>query len=210
MSDQATRILLIRHGLNDYVKDHRLAARTPGVHLNQEGLTQAAALAERLAATSLAAIYSSPLERACETAAPLAERLGLTVQRLEGVKETDCGDWTGQLLEDLSKLDLWRQVQGCPSLFRFPGGESFAEIQARMVGALETLCATHPGQTLAVFSHADPIKLAVAFYTGLPLDLFQRLEVAPASISELEFALCRPRLARLNDCAHLNAPAPTP
>jgi len=210
MSDQPTRILLIRHGINDYVKARRLAARTPGVHLNEEGLAQAATLADRLAAASLAAIYSSPLERARETAAPLAERLAFTVQILDGVKETDCGEWTGQSLDELSKLDLWRQVQGCPSLFRFPGGESFAEIQARMVAALEALRAAHPGQTIAVFSHADPIKLAVAFYTGMPLDLFQRLDVAPASISELEFVPCRPRLARLNDCAHLKSPAPTP
>ncbi len=203
MSDTPTRILLIRHGLNDYVKEHRLAGRTPGVHLNEEGLAQAAALAERLASASLAAIYSSPLERACETAAPLAERLALTVQLLDGVKETDCGEWTGQPLDELSKGDLWQQVQGCPSLFRFPGGESFAEIQARVVAALDFVRVTHPGQTVAVISHADPIKLAAAFYTGMPLDLFQRLEIAPASISELEFVPCRPRLARLNDCAHL-------
>ena len=203
MSEQPTRILLIRHGLNDYVKEHRLAGRTPGVHLNDEGLAQAAALAERLASASLAAIYSSPLERACETAAPLAERLALTVQHLDGVKETDCGEWTGQLLEELSKDDLWRQVQGCPSIFRFPGGESFAEIQARMVAALEAVRSAYPSQTVAVFSHADPIKLAAAYYTGMPLDLFQRLEVGPASISELEFLPCRPRLVRLNDCAHL-------
>jgi probable phosphomutase (TIGR03848 family) len=203
MSDTPTRILLIRHGLNDYVKEHRLAGRTPGVHLNEEGLTQAAALAERLASASLAAIYSSPLERACETAAPLAERLALTVQLLDGVKETDCGEWTGQPLDELSKGDLWQQVQGCPSIFRFPGGESFAEIQARVVAALDFVRVTHPGQTVAVVSHADPIKLAAAFYTGMPLDLFQRLEIAPGSISELEFVPCRPRLARLNDCAHL-------
>ena len=203
MSDTPTRILLIRHGLNDYVTEHRLAGRTPGVHLNEEGLVQAAALAERLASASLAAIYSSPLERACETAAPLAERLALTLQLLDGVKETDCGEWTGQPLDALSKDELWQQVQGCPSLFRFPGGESFAEIQARVVVALDFVRVTHPGQTVAVISHADPIKLAAAFYTGMPLDLFQRLEIAPASISELAFVPCRPRLARLNDCAHL-------
>ncbi len=209
MSDTPTRILLIRHGLNDYVKEHRLAGRTPGVHLNEEGLAQATTLAERLASSPLAAIYSSPLERACETAAPLAERLAFTAQILDDVKETDCGEWTGQPLDELSKGDLWRQVQGCPSLFRFPGGESFAEIQARMVAALEALRLAHPGQMVAVFSHADPIKLAVAFYTGMPLDLFQRLEIAPASISELEFVPCRPRLARLNDCADLRPRDPT-
>jgi probable phosphomutase (TIGR03848 family) len=202
MPDPQTRILLIRHGLNDYVKEHRLAGRTPGVHLNAEGLAQAAALAERLGAAALAAIYSSPLERACETAAPVAGRHGLTVQSLDGVLETDCGAWTGQSLDELSKDDLWRQVQGCPSLFRFPGGESFVGIQARVVAAVESVRLAHPEQTVAVFSHADPIKLAVAFYLGTPLDLFQRIEVSPASITELVFEPCRPRLARLNDCAH--------
>ncbi len=203
MSDPQTRILLIRHGLNDYVKEHRLAGRTPGVHLNAEGLVQAAALAERLGSAALAAIYSSPLERACETAAPVAGRLGLTVQLLDGVKETDCGDWTGQPLDELSKTDLWQQVQGCPSLFRFPGGESFAEIQARMVAAVDFIRLAHPEQSVAVFSHADPIKLAVAYYLGTSLDLFQRIEVSPASITELVFDPHRPRLARLNDCAHI-------
>jgi probable phosphoglycerate mutase len=202
MSDQQTRIFLIRHGLNDYVKEHRLAGRTPGVHLNAEGHAQASALAERLASDTIATIYSSPLARACETAAPVAARLDLELQLLDGVKETDCGEWTGQPLDDLSKTDLWRQVQGCPSIFRFPGGESFVEIQARVVAALDYVRLAHPGQTVAVFSHADPIKLAVAFYLGTPLDLFQRIEVAPASITELVFEPCRPRLARLNDCAH--------
>jgi probable phosphomutase (TIGR03848 family) len=203
MSDLPTRILLIRHGLNDYVKEHRLAGRTPGVHLNAEGLAQAAALAERLMSAAIGAIYTSPLERACETAAPLAGRLALNVQLLDGVKETDCGEWTGQPLDELNKTDLWRQVQGCPSLFRFPGGESIAEIQARVAAAVEIVRLAHPEQTVAIFSHADPIKLAVAFYLGMPLDLFQRIEVAPASITELVFEPCRPRLARLNDCAHI-------
>jgi probable phosphomutase (TIGR03848 family) len=203
MSDPQTRILLIRHGLNDYVREHRLAGRTPGVHLNAEGLAQAAALAERLEAAALAAIYSSSLERAYETAAPVAGRHGLTVQPLDGVLETDCGAWTGQSLDELNKDDLWRQVQGCPSIFRFPGGESFAEIQARVVAAVESVRLAHPEQTVAIFSHADPIKLAVAFYLGTPLDLFQRIEVAPASITELVFDPCRPRLTRLNDCAHI-------
>lgn len=206
--ESPARILLIRHGINDYVKERRLAGRTPGVHLNEEGRLQVAALAERLSATSIAAVYSSPLERARETAEPLATRLGLALQVLEEVSESGCGNWTGYLIEELSKDDRWRQVQVCPSTFRFPGGESFAEIQARMTGALDRLRAAHPGQTVAVISHADPIKLAVAFYTGVPLDLFQRFVVAPASITELEFTALRPLLVRLNDTAHLPATHP--
>lgn len=203
MPETPTRILLIRHGINDYVKQHRLAGWTPDVHLNAEGRGQAQALAERLGQAPVAAVYSSPLERTLETAQPLAARLGLPVQILEGVGESRCGDWTGQLIEDLNKSELWRQIQMTPSGFRYPGGESVLEVQARMVAALDDLRAAHPGQSVAVVSHADPIKLAVAFYAGLALDMYQRLSIAPASISELEFTTVRPTLVRLNDCAHL-------
>ncbi|MGQ9491191.1 MAG: MSMEG_4193 family putative phosphomutase [Anaerolineae bacterium] len=203
MTETPTRILLIRHGINDYIQKGLLAGRIPGVHLNAHGQAQATALAERLASAQLAAIYSSPLERTLETAMPLAERLGLAIQHLDAIIESDCGEWTGQALEELNKSPAWKQVQAHPSRFRFPGGESMAEIQARMVAALERLQAAHPGQTIAVVSHSDPIKLAVAYYLGMGLDLFQRLEVAPASITELEFTPWRTRLLRLNDCAHL-------
>jgi probable phosphoglycerate mutase len=180
------------------------------VHLNDEGNAQAQALAERLGAEKITAVYSSPLERCQETAAPVAERLGLGLRTLEGVKETDCGDWTKQPLEELCKLELWAQVQIHPSGFRFPNGESMLEIQARMVAALDELQRRHVGETIAVFSHSDPIKLAIVFYAGMPLDLFQRLEVSPASISELDFGPLRVRLVRLNDCAHVPPSPPEP
>lgn len=201
-----TRILLIRHGVNDYVKTGILAGRTPGVSLNEDGRAQARAAAERLGAEKITAVYSSPLERCQETAAPLAQRLGVELRTLEDVKETDCGDWTGQALEELRKLEAWAQVQVNPSGFRFPNGESMPEIQARMVAALDALQRQHAGETIAVFSHSDPIKLVIAFYAGMPLDLFQRLEVSPASISELDFSPLRVRLVRLNDSAHVPAP----
>ena len=192
---KSTRILLIRHGVNEYVKKGLLAGRTPDVHLNDEGSVQAQAVAERLGTDKIAAVYSSPLERCQETAAPLAERLGLELRTLESVKETDCGDWTSQPLEELRKLDAWKQVQIQPSGFRFPNGESMVEIQTRMVTALDELQRQHAGETIAVFSHSDPIKLAIGFHMGMPLDLFQRLEISPASISELEFNPLRVRLA---------------
>lgn len=201
-----TRILLIRHGINDYVKKGLLAGRTPGVHLNADGQAQAQSVAERLAGEKISAVYTSPLERCQQTATPLAERLGLELRTLEDVKETDCGDWTGQALEELRKAETWQQVQICPSGFRFPNGESMLEIQARMVGALERLSREHKGETVAVFSHSDPIKLAIAYFVGMPLDLFQRLDISPASISELDFSPLRVRLVRMNDCAH--APPP--
>ena len=200
---QATRILLVRHGINDYVQKGLLAGRTPGVHLNEEGQRQASALAERLRCEKIGAIYSSPLERCQETASPLAACLGLLVHTLDDVQETDCGSWAGQPLEELRKTEEWQQVQFNPSRFCFPGGESMAEIQARMVSALESLLQQHTNETIAVISHSDPIKLAVAYYLGMALDLFQRLEVSPASISELDFSPLRTRLVRINDSAHL-------
>jgi probable phosphoglycerate mutase len=160
-------------------------------------------VAERLAGEKIAAVYTSPLERCRETATPLAERLGLELRLLDDVKETDCGDWTGQALEELRKAETWQQVQINPSGFRFPNGESMLEIQARMVAALERVSREHGGETVAVFSHSDPIKLAVAYFIGMPLDLFQRLDISPASISELDFSPLRVRLVRMNDCAHV-------
>jgi probable phosphoglycerate mutase len=207
---EPTRVLLIRHGLNDYVKTHRLAGRTPGVHLNEEGMAQAQALAERLADEKIAAIYTSPLERAQETAAPVAQRLNLPLNVEPGVLESDNGEWTGVRIDDVNKTDLWRQLQVCPSAVRLPGGESFTEIQARMIATLDALRAKHANQTIAVVSHADPIRMAVAFYAGSPLDMFQRFVVAPASITEIDFSTFRPALVRMNDCAHVPPPPPEP
>jgi probable phosphomutase (TIGR03848 family) len=203
MSDnKPTRVLFVRHAVNDWV-GKRLAGWTPGVHLNERGQQQAAFLGERLAGSKFAAIYSSPLERAQETAAAIAAHFDLTVQTVLGFGETQCGDWTGQAIEDLAKTDLWRQVQIAPSRFRFPNGESMAETQARMVAALEPLLATHAGETFVVVSHSDPLKLLTAFYLGLSLDLFQRIAISPASITEFVFSPLGAYLIRCNDTAHI-------
>jgi probable phosphomutase (TIGR03848 family) len=202
---QVTRILLIRHGMNDYVKNGLLAGRTQAVPLNDEGQKQATALAERLGSARIGAIYSSPLERCQGTAGPLAARLGLQPRKLEDINETDCGDWTGRSLDELRREEIWQQVQINPSGFRFPNGESMFEVQARMVVALERLRREHGSEVIAVVSHCDPIKLAITYYMGVPLDLYQRLEVSPASISELEFSPWSVRLLRLNDCSHVPA-----
>ncbi len=178
--------LLIRHGENDYVKKGRLAGRLPGVHLNQTGLAQAQAVAERLAGAPIKAIYSSPLERTLETAAPLAEKLGLPVIPCPGLIEVDFGEWQDQKLKGLARGKLWRVVQGAPSVMRFPGGETFADAQRRICAQLETLAAQHdPKDLLACVTHSDAIKLAVAYFIGLPIDLFQRLHVSPGSITTL-------------------------
>ena len=194
---QMMDLLLIRHALNDWVGE-RLAGWTPGVHLNDKGRAQASDLAQRLAEVPFAAIYCSPLERTLETAQPLAEAHGLTVQVREGLGETRYGDWTGRALKDLREEKLWPVVQVYPGGARFPGGESLRETQARIVAELDAIRDAHPGQTVAVISHSDPIKLAVAHYTGLPLDLFQRLTISPASVTAFAFIRFGPRLICLN------------
>jgi probable phosphomutase (TIGR03848 family) len=179
--------LLIRHGENDFVKTGRLAGRLPGVHLNEKGRAQAQAVADKLQGAPLKAIYSSPMERALETAEPIAKALGLEVVVRTGLLETEIGEWQNQKVRGLTRSKSWKMVQSRPSLFCFPGGESFAETQQRIVQEIETLRRLHePKDLIACVSHADPIKLALAYYIGLPLDLFQRLHVAPASISVLQ------------------------
>jgi probable phosphomutase (TIGR03848 family) len=190
-------LLLIRHATNDWVGE-RLAGWTPDVHLNEKGRTQAESLAQRLADVPLAALYSSPLERTMETAQPLANAHGLTVQVREALGETHFGDWTGKSLKELKDDKLWPVVQVYPGGARFPGGESMREVQTRMVVELDAIRDAHPGQTVAVVSHSDPIKMAVAHYAGLPLDLFQRLAVSPASVTALTFTRFGPRLICLN------------
>lgn len=195
-----TTFLLIRHGENDWI-GRRLPGWTPGLHLNDRGRAQAEALAQLLRPVRLEAICSSPLERALETARPLARSKGLTIQRRRGLAEMMVGDWQGQPLRRLSRTKLWPVIQHTPSLARFPGGESFPEAQARIVAALEALRSEYasPRAIVACFTHADMIKLAVSHYLGLPLDLFQRLGIEPASITTLHIGDRRVLLQRLND-----------
>jgi probable phosphoglycerate mutase len=192
-------ILLIRHAENDYVKKGRLAGRLPGVHLNDNGREQAQALADKLAGASIKAVYSSPMERAMETAEPIAKTLGLEVIPREGLLETNYGEWQNKTLKSLYRRKLWRVIQNSPSLARFPSGESFAEAQLRIHQEIETLRSQHaPKDIIVCVSHADPIKLVVAYYTGLPLDNFQRLIVAPASITALSINEAGSHLLTLN------------
>ena len=178
--------LLIRHGENDWVKSRRLAGRLPGVHLNEKGQTQAKQLAEELAATQITAIYASPLERAVETAEPLAQSKGLEIQIHPGLNEIDFGRWAGKNLNDLRQGRQWKIVQGSPASFRFPEGESFAEAQARVVKALKELSADYGEKDVVVCTaHSDLIRLAVAHFLGLALDNFQRIRIAPASVTAL-------------------------
>ncbi len=194
-----TQILLIRHGINDMVGQKKLAGWLPNVHLNEEGRAQAEAMAERLRDVPISTIYCSPLERTVETAEPLARIKGLDVQIREGLGEVRYGDWTGQPLEELSKHELWRVVQMYPSGMRFPGGDSMREMQARIVNELDMIAADHPREIVAVVSHADLIKAALAHYLGVHFDLFQRISVDPASVSVLHLTRFGPHVIRIND-----------
>jgi len=202
-------LLLIRHGENEFVKTGRMAGRLPEVHLNERGQQQAAELAEALKALPISAIYSSPLERARETAAPLAAALKLEVQFRDGLMETGIGDWSGQELKTVSKLPEWKNVQRSPSRFRFPNGESFVECQTRLVNEVESIVRAHKAQEIiACVSHADPIKLLTAYYLGMPLDAFQRLACDTASLTALMLGESGVLLAKLNQRPPFNFPLP--
>ncbi|GAB4397999.1 MAG: histidine phosphatase family protein [Anaerolineales bacterium] len=185
-------ILLIRHAENDYLKTGKLAGRLPEVHLNAAGIQQAAALSQHLQRAPknarVGALYSSPMERARETAQPLADALNLPVHIRPALNEIDFGDWQGQALKDLRRRKDWKTVQHRPSLFTFPNGESFYQAQQRIVAELHSLAAQHaPKDVIACFSHSDLIKLAICHFSAMPLDAFQRLIIAPASVSTLLF-----------------------
>ncbi len=202
-----TTIILVRHGENEWVKQHRLAGWIEGVHLNATGHQQAAAAAERIAQLPVTAVYSSPVTRCMETAVYIAETFNLSIQELDTVGEVRYGDWEGKKISKLAKDPLWRTVQFFPSRMRFPNGETMRGVQARGVNALETLAATHPKETIVVVSHADVIKLILAHYLGIHIDLFQRMGVAPASVSVIalpENGMVR--VLRLNDNGPLTPP----
>jgi probable phosphomutase (TIGR03848 family) len=190
------RLLLLRHASTEQT-GKRLSGWTPGLHLNERGVAEARALAERLAPVEIHAIYSSPLERCLETATAVAEPSGLKVETIQDVGEVRYGEWTGRELSELAKQELWRVVQLHPSGARFPDGESILEMQTRAVLACERLRAEHAGQTVAVCSHADVIKAIAAHYLGMHLDLYQRLAVGPASVTAFGFGPL-PHLLRLN------------
>jgi probable phosphomutase (TIGR03848 family) len=180
-----TLVLFVRHGQTP-TTGASLPGRARGLHLADEGTAQARRAAQRIGElTSVTAVYSSPMERTRETAAPIARALGVRVRRHHGLNEIDYGEWTGKKLAHLRKRNDWRKVQRYPSGFRFPGGESFAEMQSRALDAVHELVGRHPGETIVAVSHADVIKALVASAMGTHLDLFQRIVVSPTSVTAI-------------------------
>ncbi len=203
-----TTILLVRHGQTP-TTGKLLPGRAPGLHLSETGQAQAEGVARRLADAKITAIYASPLERTRETAAPLAAALGLKVKVDKGLLEADIGDWTGQELKAVAKTPEWKVVHSYPSGFRFPGGESFVEMQARTVSALDCLRRAHPGETIVAVSHADVIKAAVAHALGTHLDLFQRIVISPCSVTAISYGDGGPTVLSVNSVDDVNAVKPS-
>lgn len=193
-----TLVLLVRHGTTP-TTGKILPGRARGLHLAESGKEQARRVAQRVAELgAVAAIYSSPLERARETASPIAHALGKPVRIERGLLECDFGDWTGQSLRRLMKKPEWSTVQRAPSMFRFPHGESFVEMQTRMVDAIDQIRRRHAGKTVVCVSHADPIKALVAHATGTPLDLFQRLVISTCSVTAILYTDSSPIVLTVN------------
>ena len=199
-----TALFLIRHAANNFTQEEKLAGWLPGVHLNDEGHQQAGQMAAKMDKVKLDAIYSSPLERAVETAEYLAKPRGLEIQAREGLGEIRMGQWEGRKMDDLNKSDEWRMFQFYPSGARPPGGESGRQVQMRAVDEVEAICAAHPEGNIAIVSHSDTLKAIVAHYAGIHLDLFQRLVISPASVSVIWIGPHGPRLVRLNDAGPLD------
>jgi len=202
-----TVVLLIRHAHTD-TAGKRLTGWSRGVHLNERGVREASALAERLDGVPISAIYASPLERCRETASPLARARGLSISARRGLLEVDYGEWTGRTIAGLRRTKLWRVVQHAPSRIRFPGGESLLDVQARSVAEVERIASAHARETVAIVTHADVVRLVVAHYAGMPLDDLQRLVVDPASVSAIALGEGAARLLKVNDTGDLDALRP--
>jgi probable phosphomutase (TIGR03848 family) len=197
-------IFLIRHATNDFVKTGKLAGWTPGVHLSEEGQAQAEALGKRLAETPINHLYASPLERTMETAQAIRQHHPhLEIEHTTGLGEVRYGDWEGMNIGTLRNRKMWSVIQEYPSRAWFPNGETMRGVQQRAVEEVERLVAKHPNCIIAVVSHADVIKMVLAYYLGMHLDNFQRIMVSPASISSISMNHSRPYIGTMNDVAHL-------
>jgi probable phosphomutase (TIGR03848 family) len=197
-----TRFCLVRHGSTDTL-DREIAGRKPGVPLNARGRAEVEALASRLANEPFAAVYASPLERTRTTAETIAQRRGSEVALRDALLELQFGEWTGTSFTELQRDPRWQRFNLFRSGTRIPDGETMLEAQARSVAVLLELRARHPGERVLIVTHGDVIRALVAYVLGMPLDFYNRLEIAPASICEIELDELGTRVCRLNDVAHV-------
>jgi len=192
------RLVLVRHAPTAET-GKTLYGRLPGHPLSAKGLEMAAEVAERLASVKVSAVYASPLERAMQTAEIIATRQRKRALPHDGLIEVDYGTWAGRSLRSLYKLKAWRTVVTTPSRVSFPQGESLLEAQTRMVRACQDLAGRHRNQAVLAVSHADMIKAALSHYLGQPLDLFNRIAVAPASVTVIDLPESgAPRVVTIN------------
>jgi broad specificity phosphatase PhoE len=194
-----TTALLIRHGHVDAI-GRRLVGQLPGVNLSTSGLSEVERLRRNLA-LPLDAVYSSPLERARQTAAPLAADRNLETTPLDGLTEVDFGDWTGLTFDELDRLPAWHLFNARRSIAPVPNGEPAAQVQTRILGVLDQLATRHAGETFAVVSHADVIRAAVLHYAAIPLDDFQRIQIDTASVTAVDVT-ATPQLLAINRRDH--------
>lgn len=210
-AEALTTFLLIRHAVHE-LGSETIAGRRSGVKLSPHGRAQADELVQRLDGVRIDALYASPMQRTQETAGPLAARLGVSTRTCADLHEIDYGDWTGQRLDALRGGQQWQQWNSFRSGHRTPNGESMLDVQTRVVACLLRLREEHRGQCVALVSHGDVIKAAVAYCLGAPLDLFQRMEISPASVSVVAFGdlgpwvMCTNSVARLPELPTLAGP----
>jgi len=214
-TEKQTLLVMVRHGLTP-TTGKELPGRARGLHLSEQGKQQAEVAAERVAqlvasrrhphgtSPMIGGVYSSPLERARETAAPIAKALGCNVSIERGLIECDYGEWTGKKLADLRKKAIWERLQRWPSGFSFPSGESFSQMQARVIDTLVALCDKHQGELVVAVSHADVIKVAVAQWLGAPLDMVQRITISPCSLTAAVFGPTGPRVLMVNQLGSID------
>jgi broad specificity phosphatase PhoE len=201
-------VLLIRHAHTDAL-GRSLSGRSVGVPLSTDGRSQAERLGQALACCPLAAIYTSPLDRAVQTAEAIGRYQLMAVSQVAELLEIDFGGWTGKTFVELERDPAWHEFNTRRSTASIPGGEGLADVQARIVAAVSRLGARHPGQTIALVSHADVLRFALLHYAGAPLDDYARFEVAPASVTRLSLIAGETRLVFVNRQAEI-APSGTP
>lgn len=192
-----TKILIIRHGEADQV-GLRLLGRTPGVHLTARGRAQARLLATNLRGCDIAALFTSPIERAAETASEIAAEIDVTPIVLPGIIELEFGEWTGKSFEELYSLEEWvrfnsARTDSCP-----PGGESMRHVQTRAVAALSQSADAYSGKIITAVTHADVIRAVLAAWLPMSLDEVWHIELGLASVTAIELEGSWPRVLLVN------------
>ena len=195
---KTTSIHLVRHGATDAI-GRTFTGRRPGVRLNREGREQAERLAARFQNLDIRSVFSSPAERALQTAQSIASAARVTVEQRNAFHEIDIGSWGGATFEDLNLDEEFRLFNSVRSLTRPPSGELMLEVQNRAVGELLRIAEQYAGSAVVVVSHSDVIRSALAYFLGMPLDLAHRLVIGLASVSLVQLSREHVLVVQIND-----------